>query len=487
MEDAECGQLVGTTSSEHYWNGKRYNDLATYYYGREYRCFEKPITIQENYYRCDLHSIKSCECDHITATLIHIYGRMNEGRAESSLVARIDRRREKIEIHPSSDEYETVDFSDLDGLSCLQEGDKTYCLFYIAKCGLLQIDLEDCSIPFFKAFIKIWLEWQSERYKLISKCLLKGDKWYVRESLVCEECKAKFEGIKGNRFCSVVCEDSEAHKRGFCPIGKKTGECFCVLAYNRSFMFPMSVYKSKNEGEKQYSFGIEYGTSAAKQWKKAQEIEQDGKCSLCLEGGKRLVLDHDHKTNLVRGLICGSCNNTLSYKWEDIGFQVRAIDYLSGGIKPLQLILLKHFYLNRPSVSKLSFNDWAEKHDYDLKDASLCKNYCCIDGPWEHYGEVERASQRLKNGIVEHSLEDVKWCSATGCQTLFWADDTQEEFCSYNCKRLTNSVWTVWHQATYKIKEIMETKMQSGKSIVWRFNTNDVLKKTKKRRIKKAQ
>jgi hypothetical protein len=37
---------------------------------------------------------------------------------------------------------------------------------------------------------------------------------------------------------------------------------------------------------------------------------QDGKCALCGQA-KKLVIDHDHKTGKVRGLLCRHCNFVL--------------------------------------------------------------------------------------------------------------------------------------------------------------------------------
>ncbi len=38
---------------------------------------------------------------------------------------------------------------------------------------------------------------------------------------------------------------------------------------------------------------------------------QDNGCALCGEVRNDLVLDHDHKTMLVRGLLCTNCNHLL--------------------------------------------------------------------------------------------------------------------------------------------------------------------------------
>jgi len=44
-------------------------------------------------------------------------------------------------------------------------------------------------------------------------------------------------------------------------------------------------------------------------WKKYQ----GNICGICKEDGKRLVIDHNHKTNQARGLLCYRCNNLVGF------------------------------------------------------------------------------------------------------------------------------------------------------------------------------
>ena len=62
-------------------------------------------------------------------------------------------------------------------------------------------------------------------------------------------------------------------------------------------------------------------------------IEQNYKCKICeieeVNAGKLgLVVDHSHKNNLVRSLLCNSCNTLLGYAKEKIEILDKAKEYL---------------------------------------------------------------------------------------------------------------------------------------------------------------
>lgn len=57
---------------------------------------------------------------------------------------------------------------------------------------------------------------------------------------------------------------------------------------------------------------------------------QNGACAICKKvSDKRLVVDHDHVTLEIRGLLCGNCNTALGLLGDDIEALQAAIDYLS--------------------------------------------------------------------------------------------------------------------------------------------------------------
>ncbi len=61
---------------------------------------------------------------------------------------------------------------------------------------------------------------------------------------------------------------------------------------------------------------------------------QGGACKICgqaLESSGRtgLHIDHDHKTDKIRGLLCSSCNVGLGFFRDDPERLIAAINYLS--------------------------------------------------------------------------------------------------------------------------------------------------------------
>jgi len=55
--------------------------------------------------------------------------------------------------------------------------------------------------------------------------------------------------------------------------------------------------------------------------------KQNGKCKVCNEE-KKLVIDHNHKTGKVRGLLCLNCNTALGHLKDNKEIMLSAIKYL---------------------------------------------------------------------------------------------------------------------------------------------------------------
>jgi len=63
---------------------------------------------------------------------------------------------------------------------------------------------------------------------------------------------------------------------------------------------------------------------------------QNGRCAICGTDkpngpGKYFMVDHDHKTKKVRGLLCHNCNTIMGHSFDDADRLRRAIAYLEGG------------------------------------------------------------------------------------------------------------------------------------------------------------
>jgi len=55
---------------------------------------------------------------------------------------------------------------------------------------------------------------------------------------------------------------------------------------------------------------------------------QGGACAICGDAGRHLVVDHDHATAQVRGLLCGGCNSGLGFFADSIPSLKKAAKYL---------------------------------------------------------------------------------------------------------------------------------------------------------------
>ena len=64
--------------------------------------------------------------------------------------------------------------------------------------------------------------------------------------------------------------------------------------------------------------------------------EQGHRCAICREHVLKLVVDHEHATNVVRGLLCANCNLLLGHAKESLLVLEAAINYLKMTMEKLQ-------------------------------------------------------------------------------------------------------------------------------------------------------
>jgi hypothetical protein len=58
----------------------------------------------------------------------------------------------------------------------------------------------------------------------------------------------------------------------------------------------------------------------------AMELAQMGQCAMCGRPPNRLEVDHDHKTGLLRELLCGHCNMALAVFRDDVEVAARLVE-----------------------------------------------------------------------------------------------------------------------------------------------------------------
>ena len=73
---------------------------------------------------------------------------------------------------------------------------------------------------------------------------------------------------------------------------------------------------------------LEYRYGLSKEQYQQMVTDQQGKCLICEEPQTHLHVDHDHKSNKVRGLLCGSCNRGLGMFKDSSLILIRASKYL---------------------------------------------------------------------------------------------------------------------------------------------------------------
>lgn len=86
------------------------------------------------------------------------------------------------------------------------------------------------------------------------------------------------------------------------------------------------------ERQRRASLKWEHGISLV-EYEEMSEL-QGGKCAICHRGhggscrGRRLYVDHDHKTGKIRGLLCSYCNSALGMAFDDPTILRKAAEYL---------------------------------------------------------------------------------------------------------------------------------------------------------------
>ena len=119
--------------------------------------------------------------------------------------------------------------------------------------------------------------------------------------------------------------------------------------------------------------------------------EQNNQCAICgivfTEKGRAMpVVDHYHKTNLIRGVLCVKCNTGIGQLRDSASIVAKALKYLEGnqGIKPdfqtEVYTLLRFYFMGSTKLHKVrrKKNDlllvkWIDVHFMLTRDACLAR------------------------------------------------------------------------------------------------------------------
>lgn len=114
-------------------------------------------------------------------------------------------------------------------------------------------------------------------------------------------------------------------------------------------------------------------------------IKQDGKCYICKGDGfslkecmrTTLVIDHDHKTGKVRGLLCPNCNRALGLLKDSVEYLNRAKEYLEKEHYTSDSTKLRELKQssNKPKTKNEVFNIYKDIFENKLHTRAICKKY----------------------------------------------------------------------------------------------------------------
>lgn len=104
---------------------------------------------------------------------------------------------------------------------------------------------------------------------------------------------------------------------------------------NREKYLERQKERDRRDPEARWAYQIQHKFGLSVEQYRKMERSQNGLCFICKKppGGRfrRLAVDHCHKSNVVRGLLCSRCNRALGYFQDDAAMLSRAIEYLQKG------------------------------------------------------------------------------------------------------------------------------------------------------------
>jgi len=107
----------------------------------------------------------------------------------------------------------------------------------------------------------------------------------------------------------------------------------CKLCYNKR---QVAYMDSEDKRQKRYHSQIKFKYGISGDEYDAMLEKQGGVCAICGNVNRsdafhrRLAVDHDHDTGIIRGILCSHCNNALGMVDDNIETLHNMIKYLKG-------------------------------------------------------------------------------------------------------------------------------------------------------------
>ena len=139
--------------------------------------------------------------------------------------------------------------------------------------------------------------------------------------------KVKSEGKSGTRSILICLNCGEEFSELNTKIRAGKGKFCCNECYKE---YRRKNKKDEKESNRLYQKKTKYGLNAEEYYSMFES--QNNKCAICGEefsDSNKAFVDHCHKTNKVRGLLCTRCNLLLGMAKDNIETLQNAIKYLS--------------------------------------------------------------------------------------------------------------------------------------------------------------
>jgi protein-arginine kinase activator protein McsA len=143
---------------------------------------------------------------------------------------------------------------------------------------------------------------------------------------ICKNCGSSFNGRSKKRvYCSDVC-CTEFNRK----LKPEQSRKYSADYYEKRKTEISEQRKQKRKEDpritKDKKLKLRYNISIDDYEKMLEN--QLGLCKICHQSNQKLLIDHDHKTGKIRGLLCNGCNRGLGYFNENILALKEAIIYL---------------------------------------------------------------------------------------------------------------------------------------------------------------